>query len=127
MNGMIAMKLKGAHAKLRRAHEHRNALDASVSSFFTDHAYRVSVEHPADKLYVLRVTEAHEIPSEDWALLIGDCVHNIRCCLDYIARELAGADPADRETQFPISDNEAGWKGRGISRVRRMSPEAQGR
>lgn len=119
------MKLKGAHAKLRRAHEHCNTLDRSIGSCFETHPYTVSVEHPADELYVLRVTEAHDIPDEDWALIIGDCVHNIRCCVDYIAWELAGGDPTDTETQFPIYSTEAGWDKRGVSRVKRMSADAQ--
>jgi hypothetical protein len=60
-----------------------------------------------------------------WALLIGDCVHNLRCALDYIAWQLAGSDPDDSQTQFPIFITEAGWNIRADRRVRRMLPAAQ--
>jgi hypothetical protein len=119
------MTLEGSRAKLRRAHEHFAALDADIGTFLEAHPYRVLVESPARNLYVVRLNETPRIPGEHWAVLIGDCVHNLRCALDYIAWLLAGGDPTDSETQFPIFTTEAGWKARGQRCVRRMSSAAQ--
>jgi hypothetical protein len=57
--------------------------------------------------------------------MIGDCVHNARASLDYLAWELAGADPADTQTQFPIFLTGDGYKARGAKRVAALPPEAQ--
>jgi hypothetical protein len=56
----------------------------------------------------------------EFALGIGDCVHNLRCAVDFIAWELAGADPIDRETMFPIFDDRQKFKRNGEWRIRNV-------
>jgi hypothetical protein len=119
------MGLDGARAKLTRAQAHLNDLAREVERFFHDHPITVTVDSTAPGSYVLLVGSAPEIPGHRWALIIGDCVHNARCCLDYIAWELAGADRGDRQTQFPIYRRREGWLARGKKRVERLKPEAQ--
>jgi hypothetical protein len=61
-----------------------------------------------------------------WALLVGDCVHNLRCALDYLAWELAGANLLGTFTQFPIYESEAGWAGRRAQgRIAKISEPAR--
>ena len=49
---------------------------------------------------------AVDVPDLDdkWALMIGDCVHNLRSALDYLAHELVRANGGtpDDHTQFPV-------------------------
>jgi hypothetical protein len=108
---------------LRRAREHFNALDEKIRAFFEQNPYPVIVERAAKDLYVVRANNLPKIPSDEWALIIGDCVHNLRSSLDYIAWELAGANPHDTQAMFPIFEAKSKWSTR---RLKRMSPEAQG-
>jgi hypothetical protein len=56
--------------------------------------------------------------------MIGDCVHNARSALDYVAWRLLGGDLTDRITQFPIyldpaDFNTARWR---LTRIVRKRP-----
>lgn len=66
----------------------------------------------ADGLYDYRVTGVPEI-GPDWALVLGDCVHNLRSALDHLAYQLVlldGQQPC-RQTKFPILKERAMKKG----------------
>jgi hypothetical protein len=117
--------LTGARAKLRRAEEHCHALDGEIRAFFESNPYRVVVDHPADEFYIFRVDRPPAIPDERWSLLIGDCVHNVRCALDYVAWELAGAHIEDTVTMFPIFITEPLWVSKGRPRIARLALDAQ--
>jgi hypothetical protein len=121
------MKLEDCRAKIRRAQHHLDTLKSDIGTFFRDHPYRVVIEHEEifTNAYIARLNEPPTIPADDWSVVIGDCVHNIRCSLDYIAWQFAGADPNDKETLFPIFDTEAGWIARGKNRIKRLPPEAR--
>jgi hypothetical protein len=106
--------LLGCRAKLGRARSHFEALASRVGNFFARQRYIVSVErHDDGKQYIARLVKPPEIPAIEWALLIGDCIHNARSAPDYLVWELAGADPDDRTTMFPIfltpEGYRAGW------------------
>ena len=119
------MRLNDSRAKFRWAHQHFNVLKNDIAVFLEPKPYRVVVERPSDKTYVVRLDNAPGIPAEDWALRVGDCVHAMRCALDFIAWKLAGSRAGDRQTQFPIFDTEAGWNANHERRVGRMKPQAQ--
>lgn len=60
-------------------------------------------------------------PGDDWALLVGDSVHNFRSALDHVAWQLAlltTATPANR-TQFPIFRDPARFGAEGLVRQAR--------
>jgi len=78
-----------------------------------------------DTRYLARLQNPPPIPRIEWALLIGDCVHNLRSALDYIAWELAGADPTDRVTMFPIFLNPDAYRREAPRRIERLPSEAQ--
>ena len=96
--------VEGSRAKLRRAKEHLDHIEAEITQFLNAESYGVTVERPTKTVAVVRVTKVPDrrIPVEDWALIIGDCVHNARAAIDYIAWQLAGSDMNDRTTMFPI-------------------------
>ncbi len=120
------MGLDGSRAKLRRASQHLEALKREADSFFEANLYRIAVEPEIDELhYVARVKDPPALPSSEWALTIGDCIHNLRCSLDYIAWALAGADLDDTLTQFPIFDSERAYKARGTPRMIHLPAEAR--
>lgn len=63
---------------------------------------------------VARVMEAP--PLKDWSLEVGDFLSNLRSALDYAIRELAvigtgyNPPPGERKLQFPIIDDEKGYR-----------------
>jgi hypothetical protein len=61
-------------------------------------------------LYHLVCRDTPILPSDEWATLIGDCVHNLRSALDYLAWELAGSNLDDRQIMFPICDTPEQWE-----------------
>lgn len=98
--------LNDAHAKLDRAQAHFKTLDKEVLDFLGRDPYPVRGEANEEKTrYSLRVDIREEVPHPDLSLIAGDCVHNARSALDHLAWQMAGADPADTRTQFPIFDD----------------------
>ena len=121
----MKMVLKDSRAKLRRAQEHLDAIKGQIQTFLDDKPYRVVVDPPVHHRFIVRLDNAPEIPAEDWAFIVDDCIHNLRVALDYIAWRLAGSDPRDTHTQFPIFTTEQSWNTNSCNMIRRMRPKAQ--
>jgi hypothetical protein len=51
--------------------------------------------------------------------------HNLRSVFDYIAWELAGGDPTDRQTQFPVCDTQVDFENRRGTQLCRIPSAAQ--
>jgi hypothetical protein len=115
--------LEEAWLKLRRGREHLDALDAEFRRFHDDEFYTVVGEYdPEQAKYLVRFKILKPIPQHRWGLVLGDAVHNARSALDYIAWRLAGSDPTDFATLFPICNHPAKFKS-SERRLRRMHPE----
>jgi hypothetical protein len=93
-----------ARAKLGRAEEHLEALEAELRAWMDT--------KPLDAIPSARVGD-----TEDWHieiftplrgrlnLIAGDCVHNFKCALDHLTMALAvanGASPDSKDVAFPI-------------------------
>jgi hypothetical protein len=118
--------LFGCRVKIGRAQHHLDTLREHIEAFLEGHRYVVHAEPDTERgCYVARLKNPPAIPAPEWALMIGDCVHNARASLDYIAWELAGADPADMRTQFPIFRTIEGYRARGERRVAALPQEAR--
>lgn len=64
----------------------------------------------------------------DAAILIGDVIHNLRCALDHVywdcTNRFAKSDGERRNIQFPVCNDEAGFKGSVLTGLpKRVSPE----
>jgi hypothetical protein len=96
--------------KIARAKEHDRVLYAEIRAFLGTQPYSF-IEEFDDKQFTyfatLKITQP--IPQVRLALIIGDCVHNLRSALDYIAWRLAGRNFADRSTLFPIYKTQIGF------------------
>lgn len=76
--------LSGVRAKIERANQHVNDLQAAVNTFAERKSNRVIIEVDKEArktIFKAQITE--DIPPEVSAI-IGDCVHNLRTALDYI-------------------------------------------
>jgi hypothetical protein len=113
--------LEEAWLKLARGREHLDALGREFQRFHDEEPYTVVIEYDLDQAkYLARFKVLKPIPQHSWGLILGDAVHNARSALDYIAWRLAGSDPNDTQTLFPICKDPAKFH---PNRVKRMHPE----
>lgn len=130
--------------KFARAETHAQELDASVRGgiYTTEGAYRG--ESPLYKLVPefnddvtecrLRLKQIGEPPIDDWAVILGDVLHNLRSCLDHLAHQLALAHEPDKDpptgTEFPIFVDRDKFRsqdrGGGLYKVRGLHPDVIG-
>ena len=97
-------EVRTSRLKIERARHHVGELARSASQFLSSKPYsiRTSEEPPGDLVY--RVSVAKAVP-DDWGLVVGDAVHNLRAALDHLAWalvEVSGGTPS-RDTCFPIA------------------------
>ncbi|SRR6266851_227513 len=108
--------------KLKRAAQFADELRQAIYDYRFSDAFHV--EQLADQQqgtidFTLRVSTPP--PLDEWSLLLGDCVHNLRAALDHLAWQL-DAKP-DSSTAFPIRTKAPDdWP---PACVARMDPEAQ--
>jgi hypothetical protein len=106
-------RLAGSWAKVDRAHRHvddlRRAIVAASDGRGPPRVLATRREFDAEGGHVLFIAERMTEVGEDWGLLVGDAVHNLRCALDHLWWQLAiehlGRRPTEteaREIQFPI-------------------------
>lgn len=80
----------------------------------------------------LHIEQIGEPPIDDWAVILGDVLHNLRSCLDHLAHQLAIAHKPDEDppsgTEFPIFVDGEKFRSRdrggGLYKIRGLSPEA---
>ncbi len=99
--------LSGVSVKLDRAHEHLEALDSELSTFFEANPYRTLAKlNPHTGEYVMRLRVRKEPPPR-WGAIVGDFIHNSRSALDHVAWKLVEHGPhglpSDEETRRQIS------------------------
>lgn len=91
--------------KVRRAGEHLESFRKESGRFLDDDAYSIFTEYDAEqRKYIWRLNILKSPLQTYWAGIIGDCVHNARSALNYLAWRLAGSDLSDKETLLPIYD-----------------------
>lgn len=89
--------------KIERANEHSRILYWEVRNFLATEPYTLIRKYDRKHAqYLLKLKIVKPIPQIQFALIIGDCLHNARTALDYIAWRLAGSKIADTSTLFPI-------------------------
>src|ERR1700722_9171786 len=98
--------------KIARAKEQDRILYAEIRAFLDTQPYSFIEEYDDKQFtYFATLKIGKPIPQIRLALIIGDCVHNLRSALDYIAWRLAGSNFADRMTLFPIYKTKIGFDG----------------
>jgi hypothetical protein len=103
----------GAKLKVERANHHISDLETQFAAFVDSHPYAMAVSNDADTgQTILRLNLRKPIPTE-WALIIGDAIHNLHSALDHMTWELIGHDGGtqDRYIKFPTGDDKASFDG----------------
>lgn len=110
------MTLESVDAKIRRAKWHREWLRTSIQTVIpkTPPPERFTYEYPEGTAQVL--VRVHNPPAidPDWALIVGDCLTNLRAALDHLAWQLVlrfGEGPPNKHTFFPIYESRLNEKG----------------
>jgi hypothetical protein len=113
-----ALDLSGPRAKLERAKMHIDDLRRRIGELFpNDELFPLGRQYEREQGGItVRIEHVIEIPQE-WGLIVGDAVHNLRGALDHVAWQLAakkyGFETTDSEIikriQFPIIINESDW------------------
>lgn len=120
---LVSYVLTGPRAKLDWGQEHLKSLNTEIRRFLNKDPYRVTRQGDADiGQYQWTVRIAKQPQLRRWGLMAGDCVHNLRSALDHTTWTLAGSDPADNITQFPIFDDPDTFQSKGKWRVKRLRP-----
>jgi hypothetical protein len=107
--------LDGAKRKVVWAEKHLSALQDEIGRYLDSHPYEIPTEHEGDVVAVRPAIVKVE-PPLDLGCIFGDCLANLRACLDYIAWQLAVRFAAtapivgkDR-IQFPLARKAADFK-----------------
>lgn len=129
MDRVFSSRLDGFFAKLGRAKQQTDALQADHTAFIAN-AYRSGAQSTFNEgEYLMRIVEMDIPPLHEWAVRTGEILHNLHSALDHLAFQLAG-DEAGEHTAFPITDSPEAWKaaltptGKRPARVAGMPVEA---
>lgn len=102
--------------KLNRANELFLAMFSRVEIWNASRSFMAPLRISADRAYIeLLAPVGSRPPADEWALLFGDAIHNVRAALDGIVWEFAHLDgqaPSNPNAlSFPIVDDEKKWQG----------------
>ena len=94
---------EAASQKLRRAAAHINALVGSIESYFRTDWYTCQFGRDESGQYSLKVHIRGQ--PEDFGLIVGDAIHNMRAALDLLAVEAVVRNSGNnKNVYFPFSD-----------------------
>jgi hypothetical protein len=96
-------ELASAHLKMRRAYEHLNVLKGELGTFTQSDPVTLTPQRNGDRTEEWWIVKVLEPIPDTIPVLVGDCVHAIRCALDHLVWALANLKaPPHRGTAFPI-------------------------
>jgi hypothetical protein len=112
---LISNPLRGTQLKIERARKHFDDLIRSINSYVDDKsAYSIELEMDREKgVHTFRLRIHRAPPLEEWSLLIGDCLHNLRSALDHLFWALIRIKHPDgiiknaSKAKFPITRDAA--------------------
>jgi hypothetical protein len=129
-NKKTAMAQFSFESKLSRADHHFQVLEKNLAAWSSSKPYSIFEEIDPDSGDDVVRIKFDSLPGEI-APTIGDCLYNLRSCLDHLAHALAlknrGSLSDEESTQiaFPILQYKDGFTARGLGRIRLLSDSAQ--
>src|SRR5579871_98760 len=111
-----------ARLKIERAKHHINDLDRRMRKFAdADDAYSIYVEHDAKAgCDVIKVIAMKAVP-EEFALIIGDALHNLRTALDFAMNDIVSK--GTKYTKFPVYETRNTLEGAVNGGLKHNAPE----
>jgi hypothetical protein len=117
-------------AKIRRAKQHRSALQVEVNRFFAKNPYEVGFKRdPQTDRGIYYLKSVKEVP-EQISLIAGDIIQSLRSALDHLAFHLfvmnSGSAASAKHVYFPIASDLAKYESTKAAKTRGMSMVALG-
>lgn len=107
----MPLDLTSVEAKFARAKTHLETYRSELIHWRDGKPYRISPERSVDFTRYYLVLHVEKRPDLlGWTLIIGDCIHNLRCALEHLVYAIAvhesGQNPPPRGNRlaFPIAD-----------------------
>ncbi|MBO1768248.1 hypothetical protein [Allobranchiibius sp. GilTou38] len=105
---------KWADAKLARAQQHRHDLVGRIAAWAGTSPPKYDGNIADDRLsYEVRVQMRHSPPLEEWSLILGDALHNLRSALDVLVWSLAEVETLSGKEQkrlmWPVVVERESW------------------
>ena len=98
-----------SNLKLHRAKRHLDGLLADVTAYLRNGPVRLVLELPesfAASGMAAWTARIFALPADDWATIIGDVVHNLRCALDLLATDIVRLNGASAKgVYFPFAED----------------------
>jgi hypothetical protein len=121
-----APQLEGIRLKLFRAQDYFRDLDVAIGAFYAEQSKAAG--HKVENQDELIITWPDEPPLDPrLALILGDCVHNMRAALDHLVAQLAilngATSNAIEKTAFPVCLSAADFQN---ATVRKVAPYISG-
>jgi hypothetical protein len=122
--------LRSVELKLERANAQLRSLETSIADWVASNPIAVECRLREGRLgYQLVVKElGGAAPLEEWGLVFGECIHNLRSALDNLAYALAriGCDPPKKPNlvSFPIFSDQVAFEKRGRRNIEQVGDEA---
>lgn len=123
-------RFRGVQLKIDRAMFHANTLIDSISEWARRARPLAKPEYLPDRLGYKLILQpfAEAPPLEQWALMAGDCVHDLRSALDNLAFALAllKCDPPLRpaEIYFPVFDDAEAFNAKAGRTLKQLPEDA---
>jgi hypothetical protein len=112
------MSFESAKLKVERAKIHIDTLESSLRKWIDSNPSRITKHINADcTRFSVTLNWVSDPLLEEWGLIFGDCVHNLRSALDHVVyaavKDKVNPIPADRinKIQFPIVDQPTSFQG----------------
>ena len=125
---MLGEELAQCWLKIGRAEEHAKSVTEEIVAWKKTKPYTITSHRKPNLGHHRLVIHFDSTLARDrWALICGDCIHNLRSALDYLIYAIAvhesglNPPPDDRRLQFPIADDAAGFS-RQVWRIQSLSP-----
>src|SRR5687767_11011432 len=96
--------LDGARERIKRANKHRNDLATAIKTYAASEANNIVIGHDCVRDQPNTILAPKTPLPLEFAVIVSDCIHNLRAALDYLVYELSRKDSGDRQptsTQFP--------------------------
>ena len=128
----MSLNLDSVNGKIQRAEHHNQFLSDEIAAWMATNSYTTrQVVSPNKKRFsIVADLVGSEPPVKTWTLVVGDCLHNLRCALDHLVFAIAvhqsgtTSPPDEHRFQFPIADSHANFQ-KSVSRIVSLSAPVQ--
>jgi hypothetical protein len=122
--------LEGVWAKIDRANMHIDSLGHEIDKWVERQPDRALRETNAEGTRHRFALDLSDLPTVNWGIIIGDCLHNLRSALNHLACALVivnGKRGCTKDTEFPVFREADAWDTRkaGARKTKGMSDDAR--